>query len=817
MIFILKNHQFFDQFNRHSNYNKIVNTPMDDIQLKKKYEKSQAFNQEDCYNLSENSDEEELNQDDIESENNDRQDNQSELMYGRSKRSEAYLPSGVFVGKKTPIQEKISYYKMIIKYLDIFTVVFIIIGAILSQYEQEIYYRHNIITRVTGVVMVDYMFRHTNHTFKEIFSSQNVNMTDLVSFEYSYTQEELMSFEAANPTVPKNDLGNYYLLSKVNLSLFRYEDNMTDYNTVFFPLEISDSSNSVRVIILITTIASCCLIFFSRYVEHQRDYVYKKEIDLPFYKGVYFILTCLEIALILPVQYPEINGYIVIIQLGSTLCLPYTSIFSAISVFRFVFIYKIFKNFTVWSSEYAESRCEKNVCSADTLFAFKALQKENPFFTLLVIFVLTCVCFGFSLRIFEMHYWETQENLIQNWRYHWNAMWCVFVSMTTVGYGDFFPKTHFGRVIVIIACVVGIYFVSMMMVFMTQKSILSEAELKAYKLITRLKLRKESKDLQARIIYHSLKMAALRRKKAKNQMTDNREFDIAYNYEHRCIISLIDDKKVNERNLKNFEFIPDKEQLFDVCERIEADINEIKQEIDALKNINQCIINYSQSQSDMIKYLRKNIYSLKLTYAIIDRKPQIFGNLAHYDRSLMDDNYNSQYNINRTINSKSNTIADVFNQTIVNDDNESKVKSRNQSVYSPKPDYNEEEKELIVLKTGNDEGSDPNTRRRMTNPNQFDEIIPTNPKLMANNVVVDDNEDYSAELANYNVTPDEIKTHFNFLFFNQADPTSNKKVMKRNTIKTLINIKNMKKSQNNLKKRLFRKATSIKNTLLQLK
>ena len=55
--------------------------------------------------------------------------------------------------------------------------------------------------------------------------------------------------------------------------------------------------------------------------------------------------------------------------------------------------------------------------------------------------------------------------------------------MTTVGYGDFFPKTHFGRGFIIVSCVIGIYFVSMMMIFMTQKSILTESEQKVYKLM----------------------------------------------------------------------------------------------------------------------------------------------------------------------------------------------------------------------------------------------------------------------------------------------------------------------------------------------
>ena len=78
--------------------------------------------------------------------------------------------------------------------------------------------------------------------------------------------------------------------------------------------------------------------------------------------------------------------------------------------------------------------------------------------------------------------------------------------MTTVAFGDFYPRSHFGRFLIIFAIIIGIYFVSMMMKFITFKSILTDTEQKAYKLITRLRHRGELKNVNANIIYHSLKI-----------------------------------------------------------------------------------------------------------------------------------------------------------------------------------------------------------------------------------------------------------------------------------------------------------------------
>jgi hypothetical protein len=151
-----------------------------------------------------------------------------------------------------------------------------------------------------------------------------------------------------------------------------------------------------------------------------------------------------------------------------------------------------------------------------------------------------------------------------------------------VGYGDFYPKTHFGRIVTIIACLIGIYFVSMMMVFMTEKSILTENEYKAFKLITRLKERKMIRSIQSMMIYQSLLMAKF--KKEYNQETiDERQFHIKYNYQKRFILSEIEDIKAKLRIIKSYDIVPTKEQLFDISERIETDFSEIKKELDGLK------------------------------------------------------------------------------------------------------------------------------------------------------------------------------------------------------------------------------------------
>jgi hypothetical protein len=325
----------------------------------------------------------------------------------------------------------------------------------------------------------------------------------------------------------------------------------------------------------------------------------------------------------------------------------------------------------------------------------------------------------------------------------------------------------------------------MMMAVMSRKTLLSESEVKAYKLITRVKLRNELRDIEANLVYHSLQMFILKKRKGSQVLT-RAEFEINYNYQRRSIIACIDHKKEKDLSIKLFEFIPTKDRLFDIYSQMDEDIRDIKKEIDSLSYVNDSIVGYAESQNDVIKYLKKNIYATKLMFGIIEKKPQTFGKLAEFDRGVLNDD--TEFNDART----------VFKENTGN--NEEPRKTSRKSTRG--------KASVIFSLPVKTEQIPDSVDNNVVNPNQFDQnfnrgkIIP--PMNLAsqfeNGSDEDDDEFYSEDWSAYNVPAERIKEHFNFLFLNQKDSNRNSKYnMKKNTIKTIMTIRNMKHTQNKLK------------------
>ena len=659
--------------------------------------------------------------------------NADSLSYISSKLKSSQIGNDEDLEKKKT-QNTIKQLKFYIHILNIISSLFIIISVIFSQIENDQFYFDNKNYRRLGALIInlfDFNEKNKFTAWKKLFNDSTLNLSSILERKGNLLPTIINHY--INNDFKYTKITNFDILNAYNITLYDFNLNLiSNYKEIDIPITISDANNKIRYIILSYSLISMFFLSASRYLSFYREKRLIQNSPIPFYKSKFCLILFFEVIFLLILPFPSLNYTWINHQLDRIIVIPLSSILNAFLTFRLFYFFQLINSLSVWDSSLSEKVLDKFYLQPNLLFTMKAYQKNNPFKTLIFLFTISCICFSLSIRVFEIYYWESFPIISQDWTFIWNALWCIFVSMTTVGYGDFFPKTHFGRIIGIFSCVVGIYFTSMMMIFLTKKSILTENELKSYKLITRLKIRYQIKDIHSYMIYHGFKMVIIK-KKYQNEEMNQKHFEINFNYEKRNIMNMIEKNKLLSEKIKTFDIIPTKDQLYDIVERIIIEIKEINNEVSILQKINNSFLSYTETQVVMIKYLKKCIQNTKLMLELIDKKPKDFGELSKYNKE---------------------NIKEVMDKI-----------------------YEEHKKVSINMDNIN------------LNQNlQLDKLFEDN-KINTNAIHYD--EFFSSELAKYDVTQDEYKQHFYSLFFNESNQ-SLKSINNNNALKAIKSIKQMK-------------------------
>ncbi len=148
---------------------------------------------------------------------------------------------------------------------------------------------------------------------------------------------------------------------------------------------------------------------------------------------------------------------------------------------RFYLLIKYYTFYSSWGDDMAIQVCNECNVNGGMTFALKAEFKDKPYTTVGLLMIVSILIFGYILRNVEVCFMkDIPFDKFQDWRFIWNGFWCIIVTILTVGYGDYYPRTSLGRVIAVVACLWGTFLVSMMVVSLTLSVEFSSQEEQAY-------------------------------------------------------------------------------------------------------------------------------------------------------------------------------------------------------------------------------------------------------------------------------------------------------------------------------------------------
>lgn len=165
--------------------------------------------------------------------------------------------------------------------------------------------------------------------------------------------------------------------------------------------------------------------------------------------------------------------------------------------------------------------------------------------------------------------------------------------MTTVGFGDFFPVTYFGRLTIIVACFVGIFVISLTMVTMNNSKDHSMMERKSFVLLRRITQRVIVNRFAGLSVLNFLKSVKSKHKLNRNPDNPIHKSDLIQAEE--TLERLIEQFRSLRKELKPEE-VPQEEKIRIILEKLNGDVQRIAEELIQHQKNFHLIDMYVQSQ-----------------------------------------------------------------------------------------------------------------------------------------------------------------------------------------------------------------------------
>lgn len=245
---------------------------------------------------------------------------------------------------------------------------------------------------------------------------------------------------------------------------------------------------------------------------------------------------------VLWVYYTRVEGYEV--------AYSFDSIISIVALTKLYILFRVFLNYTQWASPRSIRICQLNGFTPGFLYALKCYNRSKPVLFLLTTFFLALIVLAFSVQNFERQLKDHSRSPVKFGDSFWNSVWCMVITMTTVGYGEIFPVTIMGRIFTIIACIWGIFFIAMTIVTITRMISMTPEEEKSYQEIIQTDkkavVKRKSRAAELIAMWYKLRVVERKRMKNKDAVPFSKYLDLRISFS-----GLLQRYKFNRLNIQN--------------------------------------------------------------------------------------------------------------------------------------------------------------------------------------------------------------------------------------------------------------------------
>jgi hypothetical protein len=162
----------------------------------------------------------------------------------------------------------------------------------------------------------------------------------------------------------------------------------------------------------------------------------------------------------------------------------YNDFLTVIMACKFVYLLRAVLGLSTYDSDRGTRVARMFGAEPGNVLVLKCMMRDSPFKIVTLMFLGGVSFFGYIIMIAEGPI--SRVDTTMDYTSYINACWGTVATMTTVGYGDMFPRTNFGRVIMIICSMYGVIVVSLMVVTVTNFLAMTTMESASYTVMKKL-------------------------------------------------------------------------------------------------------------------------------------------------------------------------------------------------------------------------------------------------------------------------------------------------------------------------------------------
>lgn len=271
-------------------------------------------------------------------------------------------------------------------------------------------------------------------------------------------------------------------------------------------VEIHDFDEEPRIYYLrgfvtITSVMSGAIVLARRLIERKiyREYANLRGLTKPDERSMNVNMVMMVIYVLIHTP-PGLN--VTVVYNDFFLYFTLDTLITCIMTLRVFFLILLYVRYCKWGNEFAEEVCFSQNSHKSNRFVLKCVWKEYPISFVTLLIIVSMGWGGYLIQICERPY---QYISGQNWDFIWNGSWASVLTITTVGYGDYYASTLLGRIVTVIVAIWGNFITSLMVLTLSKILDLNKRQSNAVRKFYKKTQNRQIITLAQKTIYHFMK------------------------------------------------------------------------------------------------------------------------------------------------------------------------------------------------------------------------------------------------------------------------------------------------------------------------